>query len=100
MFRFLGKIVERGWPAWLVGWAAAFTALWVYAPPWEQVGKSGQLAYLPADAPTRRAEELFDVAFPGQRAGSAVLVAVCRSGGDLTPDDLRFAAEVLPARLR
>ena len=66
MFSLLGKVVARTWPVVLIGWAAVVVGLWVCAPSWEKVGKSGQFAYLPADAPTRQAEELFDEAFPGQ----------------------------------
>ena len=100
MFRLLGKLVARSWPLLLAGWAALLAGLWVGAPSWDRVGKSGQFAYLPADAPTRRAEALFDEAFPGQRAGSGIVLVVARRDGELTPDDLGFIDRVLAARLR
>src|SRR5215218_5704780 len=100
MFRLLGRLVTRSWPLGLAAWAAVFAGLWVWAPAWDRVGKSGQFAYLPADAPSRRAEALSDEAFPGQRAGSGIVLVVTRRDGELTPDDLGFVDRVLAARLR
>src|SRR5438874_13360178 len=100
MFRLLGRLVARTWPLLLVGWAALLAGLWFGAPPWDQVGKSGQLAFLPADAPTRGAEALFDAAFPGQRAGSGIVLVVSRRDAGLTPADLDFTSRVLAARVR
>src|SRR5207248_257569 len=76
-------------------------ALWFGAPPWERVGKTGQFAYLPADAPTRHAERLFDEAFPGQRAASGIVLVVTRAdGGELRPEDRAFVNSTLTPRLR
>src|SRR5439155_16327073 len=101
VFAFLGKIVARTWPFLLAAWGAALVGLWFFAPSWDKVGKSGQFAYLPADAPTRRAEQLFDEAFPGQRSGSGIVLVVTRTdGGELRPEDRRFVNETLAPRVK
>src|SRR6266542_3203415 len=101
MFRILGHFTARAWPVLLIGWAAAALGLWFGAPSWEQIGKSGQFAYLPGDAPTRQAEALFDEAFPGQRTGSGIVLVVTRTDGrELQPEDRAFVNEKLAPRLR
>src|SRR5438093_12808862 len=101
MYRLLGKLVARGWPFLIAAWMVLLGALWLWAPPWSQVGKSGQFAYLPDDAPSRRAEALFEQVFPGQRAASnVVLVVTRRDAGPLTADDLGAVEKVLAPRLQ
>src|SRR5438874_12399927 len=101
MYRGLGKLVARGWTLFIAAWAVLLGALWLWAPSWSQVGKSGQFAYLPEDAPSRRAEALFEQVFPGQRAASnVVLVVTRRDAGPLTPDDLGVVERVIAPRLR
>lgn len=101
MSRLLGQFVTRAWPIILAAWVAILVGVWFGAPAWERVGKSGQFAYLPNDAPTRRAEVLFDGAFPGQRTGSGiVLVATRPDGRELEAADRRFVADVLAPRLK
>ncbi|QJW97437.1 MMPL family transporter [Frigoriglobus tundricola] len=101
MFRLLGRLVEQAWPAFLLLWAVLFVALWFGAPAWEQVGKTGQFIYLPADAPSNRATATFDEAFPGQRAGSGIVLVVTRADGqELRPEDRAFVSGTLAPELR
>src|SRR5581483_9014732 len=100
MFRWLGTVVSRAWPVFLAGWVVLVAVLWFVAPPWDRVGKSGQFAYLPADAPTRRAEAEFDESFPGQRVGSTIVLVAVRPDGPLTDADLAFVNTVFAPRLR
>jgi putative drug exporter of the RND superfamily len=93
-------MVTHYWPIILVGWAAVFAGLWFAAPAWNRVAKSGQFAYLPADAPSRRAETLFREAFPDERAASAIVLVASRADRDLSPDDLGFIEGVLVPRLQ
>lgn len=101
MFRILGRIVSGWWPVVLVGWAVVVLGLWYAAPSWAQISKSGQFAYLPADAPSRQAEEMFDQAFPGQRASSRIVLVVTRVDGiTLRPSDRVFITNTLTPQLR
>jgi RND superfamily putative drug exporter len=101
MFQFLGRVVSRMWLVLLAGWAVLVVGLWFGAPSWDEVGKSGQFAYLPADAPSRKAQALFDEAFPAQRAASGIVLVVTRSDRTvLRADDRRFVDETLVPRLR
>src|SRR5438067_1642884 len=47
MFRFLGNLVCRAWPALLVGWAALLAITWLAAPPWESVSLDEEFGFLP-----------------------------------------------------
>src|SRR5438128_7395269 len=64
VFSALGNAVNRSWPFLLVGWVALLVALRLTAPEWNQVARDGQFSFLPDDSPSRRADELFNTAFP------------------------------------
>jgi RND superfamily putative drug exporter len=101
MFRILGILVARTWPWLLAAWIAAFIALYLFAPAWDQIGQSGEFAYLPDNAPTRRAETSFDDAFLGKRSNSSIVLLALRSdGGELQTEDRQFVSEVLAPQLR
>jgi putative drug exporter of the RND superfamily len=78
MFRFFGRMVVWGWPLWLVGWIALLLAMRHFAPPWDEVAESGQFSFLPNDAPSIRAMDLFKAAFPNELAGSNVVIVLSR----------------------
>jgi RND superfamily putative drug exporter len=101
MYPLLGTLVARFWPLLIAAWVVLFGALWIWAPSWDKVGASGQFTYLPDDAPSRRAEALFEEAFPGQRVGSTVIVVITRNDQlELTADDLSAAERTIASRLR
>jgi RND superfamily putative drug exporter len=101
MFPVLGRVVSRWWVVLLLGWGGLLVGLWFGTPPWEALGKGGQLAYLPPDSPIRQAQARFDAAFPGRRTGSAVVLVATRSdGGALDAADRRFVGQTLAPRLR
>jgi RND superfamily putative drug exporter len=100
MFRLLGWIVEKAWPVLLVGWVAVLVGLYYFAPAWNQISSSGELAFLPADSPSRRAETQFDEAFPGERVGSRIVLVISRSKGELQPTDVTFINETLAPRVQ
>src|ERR1700733_6143922 len=100
MFHFLGKMVARGWPLWLLGWGVLLVASARMAPPWQTVVRHGDAEFLPADVPSRRGEDLFDRAFPGQRSHSNVVLVVHREVDAFDAQDRQFIAETLTPRLK
>jgi RND superfamily putative drug exporter len=100
MFRLLGSLIARAWFVVLVGWVALVVGLYFGAPAWDQISQSGELAFLPANAPSRRAETQFDEAFPNQHVGSRIVLVVSRSDGELKADDRTFVNETLAPRVR
>src|SRR5260370_26967360 len=84
MFRFLGQFVTRAWALLLVGWVILVVVSWLAAPPWRDVAQDKEFAFLPKDAPSRRAQDVFAKAFPDERLGSNVaLVLVAKDSGRL-----------------
>jgi len=100
VFSRLGDAVNRTWPLILVGWVVVMLTLRFAAPPWNQVARDGEFSFLPADVPSRRADELFQKAFAQNLMSSSIVVVVSRvGGGELEPADLEFVSEILKARL-
>ncbi|MCC7423713.1 MAG: MMPL family transporter [Planctomycetaceae bacterium] len=74
------------------------------APPWDSVVHDGEFHFLPDDAPSHRAEELFERAFSHDFLGSNIVVVVRRVGGmrreGLRKEDLdHFIEKVLKPRI-
>src|SRR2546423_1381204 len=59
IFRLLSRIVRRAWPVLLVAWGLLLLGVWRAAPRWEDVAQDRVFDFLPADAPSRRAEEVY-----------------------------------------
>jgi uncharacterized membrane protein YdfJ with MMPL/SSD domain len=78
MFFFIGKAVTRLWPVILLGWVGLLAACLYTAPPWDKVVLHGESGLLPADVPSRKAEELLDREFPNQRHRSSIVLVVHR----------------------
>jgi len=101
VFTLLGDFVNRTWPLILAGWFVLVVALRFAAPEWEQVTKDGHFAFLPADSPSRRGDELFNQAFPHDlRANSIVIVITRESDRGVEEQDLQFITQVLKPRLQ
>lgn len=100
MFAFLGKAVARVWPALLVGWAVLLAVYWFAAPKWDAVTGGSETDFLPAGAPSRRAEQLLREAFPDEYAGSSVVLVLSRTGEQLQDRDRQFIEEKLTPRLK
>ena len=102
MFQVLGKFVARSWPILLVAWVALLVGTKLAAPRWDEVAQDKEFAFLPPDAPSRRSEELFERAFPDERAGSNVVLVLRReSPGPKNLDgDKKFIEDVLEPGLR
>ncbi len=101
MFLTLGQIVSRWWIAILVVWLALFAVLGSVAPPWEEVAEDGQFSFLPADSPSRRADRLFNEAFPHDLISSSIVIVFSRESADgLESRDLQFIKDEVKPRLQ
>jgi hypothetical protein len=102
MFRFLGQIVRWGWPGLLAAWVILLLGTWYEAPPSEQVAEDREFAFLPARAPSRKAEEIFAKAFPTDRLASDIVLVLHRPDNEQPhlEGDLAFINSVLEPRLR
>lgn len=92
MFFTLGRRISRHRLPLLAGWMAAVAlAVWL-APPMDAVVEDGEFAFLPVDAPSRRAEQLFQQAFPHDLLDSSIVIVVRRATREqgLHPKDLEF----------
>src|SRR5437667_5252851 len=101
-FQWLGQIVRRWWFLWLAAWALVIIATKLAAPPWNQIAQGQELAFLPADSPSRVAGELYARAFPEDRLSSTIVLVMSRSEGtgqDLDKD-LKLIEDVVEPGLR
>src|SRR5277367_1644316 len=78
VFQTLGKLISSTWPAWLLAWVVLFVAAWWAAPPWHDVALDQEFAFLPADMPSRQAENMFKKAFAGDLVGSNIVLVISR----------------------
>src|SRR5579872_2484647 len=76
VFSSIGEFVNRAWLVLLVGWFVLAAALYFTAPAWSTVAQDGEFAFLPDDAPSRRADKLFNQAFPQDLLSSSIVVVV------------------------
>src|SRR5437588_12801935 len=102
IFRFLGKTAQHAWPLLLAAWILLLLGTWYAAPPWSEVALSREFPFLPDNAPSRRAEELFAEAFPDDQLGSSVVLVIRRADNDSShrAEDLRFVDDELEPGLR
>jgi RND superfamily putative drug exporter len=99
-FSFLGKTVCRFWWLFLLGWGLILLVTHLLAPPWDKIAQDREFAFLPADAPSQKAAEIYQKAFPADRLTSnIVLVLADRRPGQLQ-NDLQFIQDVLAPGLR
>ncbi len=102
MFAFLDRVIRRGWPWLLAAWVLFLLATWYAAPPWDEVAHDREYAFLPANAPSRVAEEELAKAFPTNRPGSNVVLVLHRAGNEKShfEADRGFVNDVLEPGLR
>ena len=81
VFRLLGGAVRAWWPLLLAGWIGLLLATDYAAPPWDSVARDREFAFLPEDAPSRRAEEVYTRAFPEYHSASNVVLVLARDAG-------------------
>src|SRR5205085_7952472 len=96
----IGRFVDRGWWVFLLGWLVLGAALHLAAPGWSTIAQDGEFSFLPADSPSRRADTLFDQAFPQDLLSSSIVVVVSRdSDPGLQDGDKQFITDVLKPTL-
>jgi RND superfamily putative drug exporter len=102
VFRLLGRAVRNWWPLLLAGWVALVLATDYAAPPWDAVARDREFVFLPEDSPSRRAEEMYEKAFPDDRSASNIVLVLRRAeGGKQSLDrDLQFISGSLEPGLR
>ncbi|QDT63007.1 MMPL family transporter [Calycomorphotria hydatis] len=114
VFRALGQFVARYWWLMPVIWIAVYITLRLAAPPWSEVIRDGEFAYLPASSPSLRGEQEFNEVFKDNFLQSNIAVVARRRG--IGPDgeplkltetaeeplrsDYQFLDEVLIPRIR
>ncbi len=96
-FTFLGRLVRRAWPLFLAGWVALLLISAHEAPPWDEVAKDREFAFLPPDSPSRVAGEMFAKAFPLERRFSNIVLVFHREESPPANDakDVQFIESVL-----
>ncbi|ODA35001.1 MMPL family transporter [Planctopirus hydrillae] len=92
MFQSLGNWITHRWYLVIAGWLSLVISMAILAPPLDDVITTGEFAFLPANFPSRVAEELFAKAFPADTQRSAIVLVVRRVGEnrELTDRDLQF----------
>ena len=69
---------------------------WLAAPPWDQVAQNQEFAFLPAHAPSRQADKLYQEAFPQEDLSSNIVLVLRRSGQENTlQEELQFISNFL-----
>jgi putative drug exporter of the RND superfamily len=100
VFRFLGQVIRRAWPLVLIAWGGLLLAgRWV-APDWRKVAQEKEFAFLPANSPSLRAEEIFKKAFPDQRLGSNIVLLLVDQQPQHLDRNHQFIQDVLEPDLR
>ncbi len=101
MFHTFGRWVRRAWPLFLAVWGLLLLGTWLAAPPWDEVAQDKEFAFLPANSPSRVAEEFFARAFPEDRLASNIVLVMHRPGGESghLDADRQFISDVLEPSL-
>lgn len=90
MFDYLGRMVARHYVVVIALWLLIMGVTWFFSPSWDVVTRSGEVAFLPKDAPSQRADRLFHDAFPLQYTGSNVAIVLWREDEELRIEDRDF----------
>ncbi len=88
MFEFIGRMVRRFWPLFLLGWVGLVVVLHLLAPRFKDVAAEGG-TFLPEDTDSVKAEALLACGFPEEHFTSMAVVTLERAGG-LEAKDLLF----------
>ncbi|MEM9703565.1 MAG: hypothetical protein AAF907_14095, partial [Planctomycetota bacterium] len=78
MFQALGRIVTRGWPWVLLGWATLWLTVFLTRPAWSSVSADGEFAFLPPNSPSLAAERQFRERFGKDLLQSTIVLVVSR----------------------
>jgi putative drug exporter of the RND superfamily len=102
MLQLLGNWVSRYWFVVLPAWLLTLGICWWVAPPWTEVAQDREFAFLPANVPSRTAEDMYDKAFPDDHLASNIVLVLHRSQLDKSAlsGDLKFIEDTLEPGLR
>ena len=80
MFSLLGRSLRNVWIALAVvaAWGIVLALVWRFGADWNRVTVSGEVAFLPNDSPSVRANLVYKNAFPLQYSGSNIAVVLSR----------------------
>jgi RND superfamily putative drug exporter len=101
IFRHLGRLVCWAWAPLIVAWAVLLLGTHLVAPPFNEVAQDREFAFLPADMPSRQAEEVFHKAFPDEQSSSNIVLVLSRDSAAPADRqrDLKFIDDVLESGL-
>ena len=94
MFKRIGDFVSQNWFFVILVWLLALALVRSTAPRWDSITHDGDLAYLPIDKPSLRAEAMLEDAFPDKRSKSHVCFVLSRTDGKLKPEDMAVADQL------
>jgi putative drug exporter of the RND superfamily len=102
VFRFIGWMVRRAWLLLLAGWLVVLFVSGHAAPPWDQVARDREFAFLPDNVPSRQAEAVYAKAFPDDPLTSNIVLVLYRAdqAGQSLDKDLKFIEDSLEPGLR
>ena len=92
MFRLLGKIVSRGWPAMLLLWPALAVGLWYLAPDLDKVTTVGPGFALPEGYDSRAADDLLERGFGPEKSRLLIIIG---GNAPLSEDDHKLIQKTL-----
>ncbi|MFM7130499.1 MAG: hypothetical protein ACKO0V_14210, partial [bacterium] len=98
MFQSLGKLVvsPKGLGLVLI-WIVLSVVIFSIAPSLESIQRDDNVGFYPSHYPTVLGDDLLQRGFGNDRSSSQMVVAVERSDGKLTEDDLKFADKISSA---
>jgi RND superfamily putative drug exporter len=102
IYAFLGRLVRNARLSILAAWVLLLVGTHYAAPAWSDIAKDQEFAFLPDDAPSRLADDVFAKAFPDDRTGSNIVLVLSRPAGGQghTAADRKFIDDVVEPGLR
>src|SRR4051812_32218808 len=100
MFTILGKSIVRYWMIYVAIWAGLLFLGWRFAPAWDAVTTSGEVEFLPAESPSRKAEEFFKEAYPLESMASNIALVIWRRDKKLQEEDRQFITNEISVKVR
>lgn len=91
MYVRLANFVTRYWLLVILFWFGLAIGVNLIAPPWDDVTRDGDLAYMPASMTSVQGEKLLSEAFPEVKSKSQMVMVLERADGPLTPADFDVA---------
>ena len=91
----LFAFVVRFWPAVIAAWLVAAAALWIAAPPFEEVATFDDTSFLGPEAPSMRGGQLLADGWPEDDFSRNAAIVLARDGSELGDRDRGYARELV-----